>query len=174
MSFWISRTSISFASSSWTRRSRSTGSTSSSTSCALSTFKSRFDATRSASRAGSSRFEAIATRSCEMFFPSETTFSSADFTFRISASSSTESGITCGSVFGWTFAVRYGCDSSKYSTFAARKALHENAHAAIGQFEHPHDDGDRAELMQIVRPLGSSTLGSFCATSMIIRFSASD
>ena len=76
MSFWISSTSISFAINWCTRRRRSTGSISSSTSCALSTLRSRFDATKSESRPGSSRFVAMATRSGEMFLPRVTIFSS--------------------------------------------------------------------------------------------------
>ena len=59
---------------------------------ALSTFRSRLEATRSARRPGSLMLVTMATRSCDRFLPSATAFSTADFTFRISASSSTDSG----------------------------------------------------------------------------------
>src|SRR5439155_892742 len=98
-----------------TRRRRATGSSTSRTSCALSIFKSRLEATRSESRPGSSIWVAIATRSCEMFFPSDTIFSKDDLTLRMRASSSGESGTTWGSVFGATLAVIYGLESSEYS-----------------------------------------------------------
>ena len=32
---------------------------------------------------------------------------------------------------------------------SARKPLNENTDASIGQFEHPHNDGDRAEFMEV-------------------------
>jgi hypothetical protein len=32
----------------------------------------------------------------------------------------------------------------------ARQALHENARAPVGQFQHAHDDGDRADAIEVV------------------------
>ncbi len=109
----MARTSSSFAVSSCTLRSLSTGSTASRISCAPSTFRSRFEAVRSARRPGSSMLVAMTITSGEIGLPRLADFSSAAFTLRISASTSRPFSPTSGSTTGSTRACRCGWPSSK-------------------------------------------------------------
>ena len=98
---------ISLARFSLTRRSLSIGSVDSRIRWASSSFKSRLEAARSDSRAGSSRFAAMTMTSCEMFLPSETDFSRFCFTLRSRASCSGGSSLeVSGSSRRLTFAFR--------------------------------------------------------------------
>src|SRR5919199_956509 len=120
ISCWTVRTSISLLRSSLTRRSRAVVSAMSRTLCASSTFSSRFEAERSARRPASSRLAMIAITSGEIFLPRFAAFSMEARTLRTRA-----------------------------STAGARQPLNEDAYAPIREFEHTHDDGHRADLVEV-------------------------
>ena len=139
------RTSSSLAMSSWTRRRRSMGSRASRISCAPSTFRSRFEAVRSARRPGSSMLVAMTMTSGEIGLPRFADFSRAALTLRIRASSSRVcSRPDLGLGHGLDARLQVGQALLEGRDARAADALHQHADAAVGQLQHAHDEGDRA------------------------------
>ena len=101
-----------------TRRRRAVVSAISSTDWASSTFNSRFEAERSASRPASSRFAMMAITSGEMFFPRFAAFSIEARTLRIRASTSSERSGAPSSVITCKCACRHSPSEFTDSTWA--------------------------------------------------------
>ena len=168
----IVRTSSSFVMSSWTRRSRSTGSRASRIACAPSTFRSRFEAVRSARRPGSSMLFAMTMTSGEMGLPRFCDFSRAAFTLRMRASISSEPfGTPSGSLTTSIRACMWGRPSSHDEIRARESPCTRTRMRPSGSFS--------MRMMRATVPTGytSSAPGSssscrFCAARRIMRFSA--
>ncbi len=166
------RTSSSFVISSWTRRSRSSGSSASRIACAPSTLRSRLEAVRSASRPGSSMLLAITITSGEMGLPRFCDFSSAALTLRINASVSSEPFSASGSLTTSIRACMCGSPSSNDTMRARDSPCTSTRIRPSGSFS-----------MRMIRATvptektssapGSSSSCFFCAASRIMRFSAS-
>ena len=156
-----------------TLRSRATGSSSSRIACASASLSSRLLATRSARRPGSSRLATMTMTSGEIDFPSCTAFSSSWRTLRTSASTSRVPGGSGWSVSCSIFACRKGSVCARWTTRARATPCTRMRMRPSGSFS--------MRMMLAAVPTskrsagcGSSTAGSRCATSISMRFSASE
>ena len=159
---WISacmvETSSSRFSSASTLRRRAIGSATSSTSCASDRRSFRFEATRSASRPGSSTLAVIESTSGGRFL-SGSSSSTRPRTARISASLSThQPALGVGRESALTCAQSAGSFSTKVSMRAFASPCTQHLHAAVGQAQDAHHHRHRADLVQVVG-LGLLDLG---------------
>ena len=169
----IVSTVISLARLSLTRRSRSIALVDSRIRCASSSFRSRLEAARSESLAGSSRFAAMTMTSCEIALPSETDFSMFCLTLRSRASCSGGSSLAVsGSSSRVILAFRYGSSERIESMRARDRPCTSSRIRPSGSFN--------MRMMAATVPTpnrssgrGVSLVASRCATSMMIRCSAS-
>ena len=108
---------------------------------------------RSASRPGSSMLVAMTMTSGEMFLPRLADFSSArlDVAHQGLELEALLRGLAAPSI-GSMRACRYGWPVLEGRDARAADALHEDADAPVGQLQHAHDEGDRADGEEVVGP----------------------